>query len=122
MEPVDHEPWMAAIGRIAVRAAELGELIDNITSGVRPGERGKDRNGRMIGRKLSEAMEASGEGLLNGNPELASAFVTFCNHCLSLLPDRNGAVHSTYLLDEDEDEKITGIIQWDSRREPQYVT
>jgi hypothetical protein len=122
MEAVDHKQLMAAVGRIAVRAAELGDIIDGITKQLRPDEPWRVRNRRMIGQKLHAAMAATREGKLGGNRGLAFEIICFCRQCLRLLPDRNSAVHSTYHLDTDRNEKITGIIMWDGRDEPQFVT
>jgi hypothetical protein len=45
------------------------------------------------------------------------ALVEFCNDCLSLLvPDRNSAIHSTYIVDDH------GVIKWDSLKDPEIVT
>jgi len=72
----------------------------------------------MLKPKLETAIKASDEGQLNGNEGLRLCLVNFCNYCLTLLPDRNSAVHSTYNVDDD------GIMKWDNsgREEPSYVT
>jgi hypothetical protein len=116
MDPTEHEPLMAAIGRIAVRAAELGDHIDYCVSLLRPGTPKWKSARLMLGAKLEAAMEAANEGTLARNPGLKAAFVELCNACLGLLPDRNSPVHSTYIVDDD------GIVKWDNREGPEVVT
>jgi hypothetical protein len=117
MEAVDDERLMAAIGRIAVRAAELGEQIDLILRRLRPNEPAGKWHKLPLGLKLNEAIKASNNGLMQANAGLRMALVEFCNDCLSLLvPNRNSAIHSTYILDDD------GVIKWDSLKDPKIVT
>jgi hypothetical protein len=59
MEAVDDERLMAAIGRIAVRAAELGEQIDLILRKLRPNEPAGKWHKLPLGLKLNKAIKAS---------------------------------------------------------------
>jgi hypothetical protein len=117
MEAVDDERLMAAIGRIAVRAAELGEHLDLILKRLRPSEPISKWHEMMLGRKLREVIAASAESKLHGNPGLQARIVQYCEAWRTMLvPDRNSAVHSTYILDEE------GVIKWDNRDGPEVVT
>ena len=116
-EIAENEPLMAAIGRIALRSAELGETIDAIAGKLDPRARLKCK-GLMLGKKI-ELTKQIVERELASYPELVNQFRSFCNHVFSLLNDRNSPLHSTFLADDDEGARF---IKWDSKIGPEVVS
>ena len=107
------EALLSAVGLVAIRAAELGEAIDNAIS--RLTGHSAARSARLqFGQKLACAKRVAGKRLAD-LPGLQKAFVDLCDDCLALLPERHSAVHSTYFL-------VGGIIKWDSRKGPEPIT
>jgi hypothetical protein len=110
-----NEPLMAAIGRIALRSAELAEMLDAITWRL-DHDAGKRSCEKMLGQKIDIARKAA-KSSLSPQPQLKDQFVEFCDHVSSLLRERNSPIHSTFIPNDDEG----SFIKWDARSGPEFI-
>jgi hypothetical protein len=113
----DNEPLMVALGRIALRSAELGKAVDDVTRQLDPAQ-GKKSRRLMLGRKLDLAQKTA-RAALSTEPELRDKFVLFCNDTRKLIKQvRNSPIHSTYLPDDVDDV----VIKWDPEQGPEQIS
>lgn len=108
---------MFALGRIALRSAELGEAVDDVTRQLDV-EKGKKSRRLMLGRKLALAKETATTALSSA-PELREQLISFCADTLSLIKQiRNSPIHSTYLHDDVEG----AVIKCDTKVGPERIS
>src|SRR3954469_7104501 len=93
-DPADDEALMAALGRLALRAAELGELLHGIAFNLSP-EHAEKSAKSMVGARISMARKV----VLCNSPSLnlKKDFMEFCAYCESLLEKRNSPIHATLI-------------------------
>ena len=114
----DNEPLMAAIGKIALRSAELGEIFDSIASRLDQAASKKCRKS-MLGFKVGLVRKVVEHApVLSGYPRLTQQFIEFCDDVDAILHERNSPIRSTFIQDDDSDDSF---VKWDNRHDPELV-